>query len=254
MADNEIEELVDGTEFADGDDEVVETTDNETVEDTEQDEKKARTKEYSERLNKEREKIRAEIEFQQQSKLNAIAKTRGFDTWDELEEYSERERLEHIGVTDHDGFKSLMEEMIQKNPTVKQAQEILAKQEQERRDSFVKEQIKEINSFDTDIKTIDDLTRLDRYDDLIKKVEKGYDLVDAYKLVYFDKVKNKEVESTKQKVLNNLESKEHLKTVSGGAAKEIHVPADIMAMYKKNIPSMSEADIRKHYAKMNGSE
>lgn len=253
MADNEIEELVDGTEYANGNDEVVDETVIDAVEDTE-DEKKARTKEYSERLNKEREKIRAEIESQQQTKLDAIAKTRGFDTWDELEEYSERERLEHIGVTDHDGFKSLMEEMIQKNPTVRQAQEILAKQEQERRDSFVKEQIKEINSFDTDIKTIDDLTRLDRYDDLVKKVEKGYDLVDAYKLVYFDKVKNKEVESTKQKVLNNLESKEHLKTVSGGAAKEIHVPADIMAMYKKNIPSMSEADIRKHYAKMNGSE
>lgn len=214
--------------------------------------KKASTKAYSERLNNERKKMKEEIESEFKEKLNSIAKARNFESWEELEEYDEHERLEKMGVEDPDQFKEYLNTLITNNPIVKKAQEVLSKREQEERDEFISGQIKEINKLDDTIKTIDDLAKIDRYDEFTKKIDKGYSLTDAYKLVYFDKIKTTDIEAAKQTVLNNIDSKSHLKSTTGNSGKEIYVPEDIMAMYKKNIPNMSEADIRKHYAKMVG--
>ena len=78
--------------------------------------------------------------------------------------------------------------------------------------------------------------------------EKGYSLSDAYKVVYYDKLKTKEIESVKQDTLLKIDSKSHMKTASGNSSKEIHVPDDIMAMYKRNT-KLTDEQIRKHYAK-----
>lgn len=243
-------EDVDSTNTVDETDTEVETVTE--VADGEEDEKKARTKAYSERLNKEREKIRQEVETEHKNKLNAIAKARNFDSWEELEEYDEQERLRTMGIEDGPEFKTFLNELITKNPIVKEAQAILIKQKEQDKENFLKEQIKLISQIDKSIVTLDDLVKLDRYDEFAKKIDKGYDLVDAYKITYFDKIKTNNIETAKQTVLNNIDSKSHLKSVSGAAGKEIHVPDDIMAMYKKNVPGMSEADIRKHYAKTIG--
>ena len=260
MADNDsdvidLENNTDDTDIADGEEEIVEElentegdSDNDEPED-EEDTSKSTTKKYSERLNKDREKIQEELEKKQEEKLNSVAKSRGFDSWTELEEFSEQQRLENLGVTDKDEFKSLLDELIAKNPIVQKAQEVLASQEQKNKEVFIKEQITEINKLDNNIKTLDDLVKLDRYEDFSKKVEKGYDLIDAYKTTYFDKIKTNEVESVKQNVLNNLGSKGHLKTATGKGGNDVFVPDEVMAMYKKNMPNMSDNEIRKHYGK-----
>lgn len=256
-AENETE--VDETET---DVEEVDSTNTETevetvtdVADGEENEKKARTKAYSERLNNEREKIRKEVETEQKTRLDNIAKARNFDSWEELEEYDEQERLRNMGIEDSSEFKTFLNELITKNPIVKEAQTILTKQKEADKENFLKEQITTISQIDKSIKTLDDLVKLDRYDEFAAKIDKGYDLVDAYKITYFDKIKTNNIEAAKQTVLNNIDSKSHLKSATGVSGKEVHVPEDIMAMYRKNIPGMSDADIRKHYAKtMGGNE
>ena len=228
------------------------------IEDTDEDEpsvadgKKNETKAFSERLNKEREKIRKEIESKQKAKLDAIAKARNFDSWEELEEYDEQDRLARMGIENTDEFKTFIDNLINKNPIVKEAQAILTKQKENERDIFIKEQVTSISKIDSSIKSLDDLVKLDKYDEFADKIDKGYSLVDAYKIVYFDKIKLNEIEKAKQNVLNNIDSKSHMKNATGASGKEVHIPEDIMAMYKKNIPGMSEADIRKHYAKYIG--
>lgn len=238
--------------------------DNVDTEDTEEDEssiadgkkskksKKAETKAFSERLNKERERIRLELEAEQKAKLDAIARARNFESWEELEEYDEQERLARFGVEDTDEFKLFIDDLISKNPIVKEAQAILAQQREKEKETFIKEQITAISQIDNSIKSLDDLVKIDRYDDFKDKVDKGYSLVDAYKIIYFDKIKLNEIEAAKQNVLNNIDSKSHMKNATGASGKEIHIPEDVMAMYKKNIPNMSEAEIRKHYAKYIG--
>lgn len=218
----------------------------------EENDKKASTKAYSERLNREREKIRSEIEQESKNKLDAIAKARNFTSWEELEEYDEQERLEKMGIENTAEFKTFLDTLISKNSIVKEAQMILETQKAQDKQRFITEQITAISKIDSSIKTLDDLTTLDRYDEFASKIDKGYTLVDAYKLVYFDKLKSGDIEKAKQTAINNIDSKSHMKSTQGASGNDIHVPAEIIAMYKKNIPGMSDADIRKHYARTMG--
>ena len=100
---NDIDEVSD-----DGTDNITDTDEGE-LEVSTKDSKKS-TKEYSERLKADRAKIREELEKEHNEKLNRIAKARGFDNWEELEEYSNRQKLEELGVEDTDAFKNYLNE------------------------------------------------------------------------------------------------------------------------------------------------
>lgn len=231
-----------------------EDTDNadseESLEDIDEvEEKVSKTKAYSERLNKDREKLRLELEKEAQAKLDAIAKARNFDSWAELEEFDQTEKITGMGIDNPDEFKKMINDLIINNPIVQEAQKVLNKQKKEDQEVYIKTQISEINKLDNGIKTINDLVKLDKYDEFTEKLDKGYSLVDAYKLTYFDKIKNNVEEDAKQNTLTNLESKSHLKNISGKGSKDVYVPDEIMATYKKNMPDMSEEEIRKHYSR-----
>ena len=258
-ADNDSDEVITADTDTNLDDVTADENNDEsdvTVNASGESDKKSPTKLYSERLNKERDKIRnelrSEVEKENKAKLDAIAKSRNFESWDELEEYDEAEKITQLGISDSNEFKSLLDTLISKNPIVKEAQDILLKQKKAENEKFLKNEVLAISKVDSSIKTFDDLVNLDKYDELLNKVNAGYSLSDAYKLLYFDKIKSVDINAAKQEVLTGLDSKSHLKTASGNAGKEIHVPEDILAMYKKNIPGMSDADIRAHYAKSIG--
>ena len=80
--------------------------------DTEDAHTKSATKKYSERLNSDRAKIREDVEKEYNSKLDKIAKARGFENWAELEEYSAQQQLEELGVQDKDAFKNFNQNFI----------------------------------------------------------------------------------------------------------------------------------------------
>lgn len=257
IADSEPEDTIEEDEVDEIEEEVSETE----VEELEEEEeipaksKKDSTKEYSERLKKERENIRKEEEVAVQTKMETFAKNRGFDSWKEMEEYDESERLQKIGVTDIDTFKKYVSDSINANPVVMEAQKIIDAQKEKDKELYVKDQISQISALDDSIKSLDDLAELDKYDEYIEKVKKGMTFVDAYKVIYFDKLASKKSEAVKIEALNNVNSKKHMKSTTGaGNVSNITVPADIFAMYKKNIPNMTDAEIRKHYAKSIGGE
>lgn len=249
-----IEDEVDDTEDTSEENEV-DNLEEEEVKEIPAKSKQDTTKEYSERLKKEREKIRVEEEKTALVRMEKFAKNRGFESIEEMEEYDETERLQKIGVTDRDVFKKYVDDSISTNPTVIEAQKIIDAQKQRDKELYVKEQIAQISELDDSIKSLDDLAELDKYDDYIEKVKAGMTFVDAYKVIYFDKLATKRSEAAKTEALKNINSKKHMKSTSGsGTPNNITVPADIFAMYKKNIPSMTDADIRKHYAKSIGGE
>ena len=241
-----VEDEVD-TDDADGEDSTGDEVD-EPEQDPEED-KKRKTKEYSERLKKDREKIEKEVEAKAKKRQDDFAKSKGFSNWEEYEEAAERAQLEEAGITDPEGFRSVIQGLIERNPIVQKAQDIINNQEKERVENFVSNEISQINKIDDNVKTFDDLVRLDRYDSIAEKVEKGYSLSDAYKLVYFDNISTAKVASAKQETLKKITSKSHLKTSTGASGEGVHVPADVMAMYKANMPKWTDAEIHKDYAK-----
>jgi len=208
-----------------------------------------KTKAFSERLKKERERIQIESNAKMKKDMDSIAVARGFKDWEELEAQANKETLEGSGINNPEAFDAYMTEKISKNPVVVEAQKIIDAQRAKDKEEIMKSAIAEINAIDPDIKSADDLTHLDNYDELLVKMKQGNTLVDAYKLVAFDKINSNKVNNATEDVIANIDSKSHMKGISGNKSDHVVVPDDIMAMYRKNIPGMTDDEIRKDYAK-----
>lgn len=236
-----------------GDDEL-EFTDGAPNGDTVVEDKKITTKAFSERLNREKEKLKQDFERNKAEELNKIAVKRGFKNWEELEDFDRKEKIENMGITDIDTFQSVIKDAISKDPIVLEAKKIIESQKKKEQDDAINSAIQEISTIDSSIKSIDDLLALDNYDEFYGLVEKGYTLVDAYKISNFDKISTKKAASAAQDVLTKIDSKNHIKPIKGSASKDAIVPEEVLEAYKKNIPNMTEDEIRKHYNSFIGGE
>lgn len=222
------------------------------VTDTSEPTVKDNTKAFSERLKKERLKIEQEYAKKKQDDLDKIAISRGFKDWKELDTFSQKERLEAMGIQRPEDFNSYVEELVAKSPVLEQARQILEHQKQEEQQRMVTEAINEIGKYDPDIKSLDDLTKSPYYDKFYSLMDKGYTIADAYKIAAFDKITSMKVDSAKQTVINNIDSKNHFKPLQGAKSKEMAVPEEVLATYRKNMPNMSDAEIKEHYNKFVG--
>lgn len=257
-ADNDSEELeIDSTvntDIAGGDKELdfVDGSPSTTTTTTDDNDKKISTKAFSNRLNREKEKLERELAEKKKADLDNIAKTKGFENWEDFEKSHRRENLERIGIADEDAFTSLVNDAVMSNPTVVEAQRVIEAQREREQKAVLDSAINEISAIDPDIKSLNDLLALDNYNEFYDLVERGYALPDAYKIISFDKLSNKKAASAAQTVINNVNSKGHITTTKGTQTKEITVPDEILAGYRKNNPDMSEDEIRKHYSKFVG--
>ena len=243
-----LEELNDNTDVdADNTDELeTNVTENSAQEVTNT--KKSKTKEYSERLNADREKIRKELEAENSKKLDAIAQSRGFENWEELEKITQEEEMKELGVTDVSAFSKYLDRMISNNPKILQANKILEEQKERDRQKEILDDVEKIHELDDSISSLEDLMEHPNYEAMLEKVKNGSNLVDAYKLVNFDLLMGKSSKEGAERTYKNVTNKSHIRTTSGGATNDVHVPSDVMAMYKKNMPSWTEEQIKKHYA------
>lgn len=112
-------------------------------------------------------------------------------------------------------------------------------------------QIKKINAYEPQIKSLEDITKLDCYPALYEKVKRGYSIDDAYYIVNRESIEEKKTAAAKQSVLNAQASKEHLtKTQSKGSAQDLP-PGEVIQAYRMFNPDASDADISRHWAKYN---
>lgn len=218
------------------------------------DEVKITTKAFSERLKREKQKMATDAEQKKINELNRIAIAKGFKDWKELDETVQKERLEKLGIEDTDALASYVQDVVSANPVVVEAAKIIEQNKQSEQEKVLNDAITEIGKLDSDIKSLDDLLRLENYDEFFALAEKGYSLPDAYKIVAFDKIASKRVAGATQNVITNINSKSHMTTLAGNKAKNIVVPDEVMASYKKNLPYMTDEQIKEHYAKFLGGE
>ena len=204
-----------------------------------------KTKAFSERLKTKT----AEIEKSYQDKLDAVAKQQGFDSWEELEEASDKQAMNDLGVEDEEKFQALVNKAIEKNPDVIKDREIVRQNEEANKQREIDDQLKMINKLDNSIKTMEDLAKQENVQEIIDKVNKGYSLFDAYITANRGKELSNILDSARKNAAADLSSKSHLKPSSGAAGKDTFVPDDIYATYKRNMPNWTDEQIRKHYAK-----
>lgn len=217
-----------------------------------EDDKKISTKAFSERLKREKEIIQKESEKTRLAELDKIAVAKGYKNWKDLEQFDKKEKLERLGIEDADTFNSVIDDAVANNPVVLEAKKVIESQKEREQKAILDSAIMEISEIDSDIKSVNDLIALDNYDEFYGLVERGYSLPDAYKIIAFDKIANKKAASAAQNVITNINSKGHMKTTKGEQTKEVNVPDEVLASYRKNNPDMTEDEIRKHYSKFIG--
>lgn len=115
-------------------------------------------------------------------------------------------------------------------------------------------QMREIQMISPEIKTLEDLSKLDNFDKLYDMVGKGYELADAYKVLNYDRLTAKAAEAAKQQALNSIGGKNHLQPVTPRGQGAVPVPADVVAEYRALMPEATDAEIQAHYNKYTRKE
>ena len=68
-------------------------------------------------------------------------------------------------------------------------------------------------------------------------------------LANFDTIRTDVKEAGKRSAIDNVNSKSHMKTATGGSGQHVNIPEDVLAMYRKNLRGWTDAQIREHYEK-----
>lgn len=144
--------------------------------------------------------------------------------------------------------------MVADSPVVKQANAIIQKQRQEQVQGKIEEQLREIHEMDPSINSVEDLTKMDNYQDFYDLVKtSNMTFVQAYKILNFDKLTSSRATAAKQAALNNQRGKNHLTgTAASRGSGSRSVPQDEMAMFRVFNPGATEQQILDYYNKQKG--
>lgn len=122
---------------------------------------KSKVKAYSERLNNDRQKIRTEVDSEYKTNLSKLLGVEVKDlTQDEID--------------------TIINSKIENSEVVKEANRIITENNQKLVQEALDTNVSKIKAINPDIDTIDKLLAHPQYADIDAKVEKGYDLYDAY--------------------------------------------------------------------------
>ena len=147
-------------------------------------------------------------------------------------------------------YPSMLDQMIANNPTVRQAQQVLDRVQTEEGERKMDEAIKEISHLDPSITDVAALANHPNAPVFNEYVNRGYSLVDAFRLENFDQLTGKRAAAAKQQAMNNVNGKSHLTTTAAGeSGEDVHVPDETMQWYRKAFPNWTKQQIVADYKK-----
>ena len=166
----------------------------------------------------------------------------------DLNEYEQQYQADQMRQAGID--PGVLTQMIEQNPVVQQARQMIAKMQQEEGQRYIEGQVAEISKVDPSIKSFADLTKAETFPQFDAMVRRGYSLVDAYKIVNFDRLTGQRAAAAKQQALNSVNGKSHLNPTKGaGNGEDVVVPEETMAMYRSAFPNWTKQQIIEDYKK-----
>ena len=145
----------------------------------------------------------------------------------------------------------LIDNLIANSPIVRQAQAATNELNNYRAQQQLESDYKKIMEIDPTVHSQEDILNDPSMDLILQKVSSGMSLVDAYKIVNFDRLKSSTVGAAKQAAINSVKGKNHLAT---GAALNVDdgsedIPAAQLEMYKETFPDKTIKEIKALYNK-----
>ena len=151
----------------------------------------------------------------------------------------QRDQMQQAGLD-----PSMLDQMIANNPTVRHAQEVLDRVQMEEGERQMNEAIKEISHLDPSITDVAALANHPNAPVFNEYVNRGYSLVDAFRLANFDQLTGKRAAAAKQQAMNNVNGKSHLTTTAGNAGgDDIVIDPQEMQMMKHAFPNLTHAQL-----------
>lgn len=168
-----------------------------------------------------------------------------FDALDAQEKLATQKKLADNGID-----PELIDKAVNNSPAVKAANLVIQEQRLKEVQTYLEKQIEEVGKIDPDIKSAKDIEQSERYPEVLKYVNENHlSVVDAYKLVYADKLANNRTAAIKQQAINNAKSQQHLTategTTKGSDLRE--VPSSIIDQWRMFFPDKTDAQIRELY-------
>ena len=135
----------------------------------------------------------------------------------------------------------------------REAQEAAEKAVREAREAAARvkldEQVKEIGQLDPSIKSLEDLAKMPTYQRFYELVQRGNNLVDAFRLANFDALTQSAAAGARQAAVNAARSKEHLEQTRSRGKGGISVPPEVKEQYRFLNPGITDEEIQQHYQK-----
>lgn len=134
----------------------------------------------------------------------------------------------------------LIEDMINNNPKIKQAEEVLEKEKQRALNQQIENDIKELHALDESINTLADVPV-----EVLEIVRnKNVSLTDAYKLLNYGKWSKAKADAERQSAINQLKGKDHMKPVNGVATDDnmVEIPMAQRSLWETAFPDKTWAE------------
>ena len=160
-----------------------------------------------------------------------------------------RSMLKKSGMTDaeFDSFVSSLPEVKAAKAAQAEAEKASMAAKEREAKAKIDEELREISSFDPSVRTLADLAKTENYETLYGYVQKGYTILDAYKLANFEKIRGASVSASRQAAMNAAAGKSHLSSTVTRGTGAITVPEDVKAEYRAFNPDATDAEIQRHY-------
>lgn len=168
-----------------------------------------------------------------------------FAALDAQERLNTQEQLRSQGVD-----PSVLERVIQNNPTIRQAEQVLRQATIEKGNQMLNDQIKEISGFYPEVKSLEDISKMDTFQAFDRYVRNGMSLVDAFKLANYDTLVGRGAAASRQAAINAAKSTGHLVPVGGGAngpEGEVDIPKNDLELWQDTYPGLSYKELKAKY-------
>lgn len=174
-----------------------------------------------------------------------------FDALDAQEHLNTRQLMQEKGVD-----PELIDRAIKNNPLMRQAENAIREMNLQRGNQELNRQIAEISTFYPEVKTLEDITKMETFPAFDSYVKNGMGITEAFKLANFDALMQRGSAASKQAAINAAKGKSHMTPVGGASAPEglAEIPREEISKWREFFPNATAKELREKYNRVHSKK
>lgn len=176
--------------------------------------------------------------------------------WDALDAQAELRRraaidqaTKNVGAEQAAAIRQILENDPEKARMKARLDDLEHREIETRASAQLEKDVRELSKIDPAIRSMDDLSRLPEFGEIVSLVQSGATLANAYKIARYDAAVTASEKSGRQAAINAARGKTHLASHGGNPTpgNQKAIPADWVSMMKDQFPGKSMDELTKLY-------